>query len=178
MKKTIVINLFGGPGSGKSTGAAYIFSKLKMLGYNCELVSEFVKDKIWEENKTVFDNQLYILGKQSFKMARVYDKVDIIITDAPLFNNFLYLSNEGLDLESAYLTIIKNEMSKTHNINIFVNRVKKYNPAGRHQSEKEADKLSHDMKISIASYLDYSSIDGNIEGYDSVISDIVKEFNP
>ena len=29
-KKTIVVNLFAGPGSGKSTGAAYIFSKLKI----------------------------------------------------------------------------------------------------------------------------------------------------
>ena len=27
-----VINLFGAPGSGKSTGAAYLFSKLKMAG--------------------------------------------------------------------------------------------------------------------------------------------------
>lgn len=37
-KKTLVVNLFAGPGAGKSTGAAYIFSKLKMLGYDCEYV--------------------------------------------------------------------------------------------------------------------------------------------
>ena len=29
-KTPLVINLFGGPGCGKSTQAAYIFSKLKM----------------------------------------------------------------------------------------------------------------------------------------------------
>ena len=34
---TLVVNLFGGPGSGKSTGAAYVFARLKMLGYNAEL---------------------------------------------------------------------------------------------------------------------------------------------
>ena len=32
----LIINLFGAPGAGKSTGAAYIFSKLKMLGVNEE----------------------------------------------------------------------------------------------------------------------------------------------
>ena len=33
----LVVNLFGAPGAGKSTGAAYIFSKLKMAGINAEL---------------------------------------------------------------------------------------------------------------------------------------------
>ena len=42
--KTIVINLFGAPGAGKSTGAAYIFALLKMAGIEAELVTEFAKD--------------------------------------------------------------------------------------------------------------------------------------
>lgn len=45
----IVVNLFGVPSAGKSSGAAYIFSKLKMEGINAELVTEFAKDKVWEE---------------------------------------------------------------------------------------------------------------------------------
>ena len=44
----LVVNLFGAPGAGKSTGAAYIFSQLKMAGINAELVTEFAKDKVWE----------------------------------------------------------------------------------------------------------------------------------
>ena len=47
MTNTLVVNLYGAPGSGKSTGAAYIFAKLKMLGVNCELITEFAKDKVW-----------------------------------------------------------------------------------------------------------------------------------
>lgn len=46
MKNTIIVNLFAGPGAGKSTGAAYIFSKLKLAGIDCEYVSEFAKDKV------------------------------------------------------------------------------------------------------------------------------------
>ena len=44
----IVVNLFGVPSAGKSTGAAYIFSRLKMEGINAELITEFAKDKVWE----------------------------------------------------------------------------------------------------------------------------------
>lgn len=44
--KMLVVNMFGAPGAGKSTGAAYIFSKLKMAGVNAELVTEFAKDKV------------------------------------------------------------------------------------------------------------------------------------
>ena len=47
----LVVNLFGTPGAGKSTGAAYIFSNLKMRGINAELVTEFAKDMVWEDNK-------------------------------------------------------------------------------------------------------------------------------
>lgn len=57
---TLVVNLFGGPGSGKSTGAAYVFARLKMLGYNAELVTEFAKDKTWEKNETALAAQDYI----------------------------------------------------------------------------------------------------------------------
>lgn len=56
VKKTIVCNYFSGPGAGKSTLAAATFAKLKMLGVNCELVTEFAKDKTWEKNFTVLSN--------------------------------------------------------------------------------------------------------------------------
>lgn len=40
-----VINLFAGPGSGKSTTCAGVFSKLKLAGVNCEMALEYAKDK-------------------------------------------------------------------------------------------------------------------------------------
>ena len=44
MKETLVVNLFGGPGTGKSTMMAGIFAKLKSLGYDCEMCVEFAKE--------------------------------------------------------------------------------------------------------------------------------------
>ena len=72
----LIVNLYGAPGAGKSTGAAYVFSQLKMHGINAELVTEFAKDKVWEESKAVFQNQAYIFGKQYFRISRVQGKVD------------------------------------------------------------------------------------------------------
>lgn len=45
--KTLVINLAGAPGAGKSTLATEIFSKLKKLGYNCEAWIEKVQIQIF-----------------------------------------------------------------------------------------------------------------------------------
>ena len=86
MKNTLIVNLYGGPGSGKSTGAAYIFSKLKMAGVDAEYVTEYAKDKVWEGNKEVFNCQFYITGKQVFRIHRCFGKVDVIVT-ATSFKN-------------------------------------------------------------------------------------------
>lgn len=67
---TIVINLFGEPGVGKSTAAMDITAKLKRKDINAEYVSEFAKDKVYENNGKVFKHQEYLFGKQSFKMGR------------------------------------------------------------------------------------------------------------
>lgn len=39
----LVVNLFGVPSAGKST----------MTGVNAEPITEFAKDKVWEENPTI-----------------------------------------------------------------------------------------------------------------------------
>ena len=87
---TVCINLTGSPGSGKSTLAAYIFARLKMLDVNCELVTEFAKDKVWENNDTALANQVYIFAKQYYRLSRCADKVDVIVTDSPLVLTPLY----------------------------------------------------------------------------------------
>ena len=43
-----VINFYGGPGTGKSVQAAATYCALKKQGLNCELVTEYAKDKLWD----------------------------------------------------------------------------------------------------------------------------------
>ena len=78
--KTIVINLIGGPGSGKSTAAAELFAFLKKAGRSCEVAWEFAKDKVFEESYRVLDDQIYIFAKMYHKLYRLSGKVEFIIT--------------------------------------------------------------------------------------------------
>ena len=58
-KDTLIINLIGGPGSGKSTTAAGLFYKLKQMGIDCEMALEFAKDNVWEESLMTLNDQIY-----------------------------------------------------------------------------------------------------------------------
>ena len=168
----LVVNLFGAPGAGKSTGAAYIFSKLKMAGVNAELVTEFAKDKVWEESKAVFQNQAYIFGKQYFRISRVQDKVDVVITDSPILLSSFYANDEVLGEE--FDALIMKVFNSYDSMNVFINRVKPYNPSGRFQTEAESDELSNVMRT----FLDNHNVvctqyDGCVDGYDALVNDIL-----
>ena len=67
-KQTIVINLFGAPGAGKSTLMAELFASLKNAGVDCEMSPEFAKELVWEKRTRTFDDELYILAKQNHRL--------------------------------------------------------------------------------------------------------------
>ena len=121
MKKPIVINLTGAPGAGKSTGAAKLFYELKTLGINCELVNEFAKDKTWEHNATALNCQEYIFGKQSYRLKRCRDEVDVIITDSPLPLNIIYTKDE--EIKKPLTDLVMAIYNSYDNLNFFINRV-------------------------------------------------------
>jgi len=168
----IVVNLFGVPGAGKSTGAAYIFSQIKMKGINAELVTEFAKDKVWENNKEVFKNQAYLFGKQSFRISRCKDKVDVIVTDCPLPLSIFY--NNDKILGESFNQTVMNVFNSYENLNYLLLRTKPYNPIGRFQTEEESDNLKQPMINLLNSYdIVYSEKSGDISGYSEIINDIL-----
>lgn len=133
-KRPIVVNLIAAPGTGKSTIAAGIFEKLKWNNVNAELVTEFAKDKVWEENPAPFKDggQLYLLGKQFYRMHRCRDNVDVIVTDSPLCLASYYLRQihdpQVITDTKSFDNIVKNLIDSFDNMNFFLNRKKKYNP--------------------------------------------------
>lgn len=169
----IVVNLFGTPGAGKSTGAAYVFAQLKMHGINCELVTEFAKDKVWENTQEVFKNQAYIFGKQSFKINRCAEKVDVIITDSPLPLSIFY--NNDSRLTENFNQSVMDFFNSYHNMNFLLVRTKPYNSVGRHQTEAEADSLVEPMIQLLESRdIPYTEVNGEFNGYVR-ITDLVLE---
>lgn len=176
MKKPIVVNLTGAPGAGKSTGAAKIFSELKMLGINCELVGEFAKDKTWEHNITALNCQEYVFGKQSYRLARCRDEVDVIVTDSPLPLTIIYTKDEKI--KEPLTKLVKAIFDSYDNINFFINRTKPYNPKGRNQTAEESDALSTEIKeLYQRLNITYTEITGDEEGYQKAIAHVVTKLN-
>lgn len=173
----IVVNLTGAPGAGKSTGAAYVFSQLKMKGINCELVTEYAKDKVWEEDTTALSNQAYVFGHQLFRLTKLEGKVDVVITDSPILLSIIY-NKDMKRLGTAFNEVVKNCFESFDNINFFIHRVKPYNPVGRLQTEKESDKLSEDIKLCFALYKqDLIEINGDQTGYDDIVETVIERLN-
>ncbi len=165
----LVVNLFGAPGAGKSTGAAYVFSRLKMEGVNCELITEYAKDKCWEGSTAVFDNQLYIFAKQYFRMTRVAGKVDALITDSPLLLSLIYNPNRDL-LAKPFDDLVLNLFNSFDNINFLLNRVKPYDQNGRFQNESESDAIySRMVRMLIETGTDFMTAPGNESSYDFIV---------
>lgn len=133
---TIVINLFGEPGAGKSTAAMDITAKLKRKGINAEYVSEFAKDKVYENNGEVFKHQEYLFGKQSFKMGRVRDKVQVMVVDSPLILCIVYNNDEKLGHD--FDETVWNMFNSYDNRNYLLTRKHTYENEGRFQNEEES----------------------------------------
>lgn len=172
----LIVNLYGAPGAGKSTGAAYIFSQLKMRGVNAELVTEFAKDKVWEESKAVFQNQAYIFGKQYFRISRVQGKVDVVITDSPILLSPFYANDPVLGEE--FDQLVTKVAKSFDSMNVFINRTKPYNGAGRFQTEAESDALSRELhEFLIEHSVACHHYNGDEDGYNALVADILDRLN-
>lgn len=134
--KLKVINLFGGPGVGKSTARAGLFSLMKKAGVNCEEVTEYAKDVTWDNNPDKLADQLYILAKQNRKLERLRGKVDWVISDSPIL---LSLHYAPLDyFPSSFQSLVKEIWESYENYNFVIDRFGPYSPIGRNQTEAEA----------------------------------------
>ena len=160
----LVVNLYGGPGTGKSTTAAGVFSKLKMAGVNAELVTEYAKDKVWDKHLSILDNQIYIFGKQYHRLFRLLNQVDVVVTDSPLLNSIVYNQRE---YKTELDTLVLKVMRSFNNLDIFLNRVKEYNPKGRVQDEDGAKMID----IAIINMLEEHRIDFYSRNADKVAVD-------
>lgn len=169
----LVVNLFGVPGAGKSTGAAYVFSKLKMRGINAELVTEFAKDMVWDGNRKVLMNQEHIFGSQSYRLDRLRDKVDVVVTDCPLFLTAFY--NKSPILGKEFNTVVKKVFDTYNNMNFFIYQLRDFNEVGRVHTKEQALSMQEPLlKMLDDNHVKYNIIMGEEKDYD-MITDVVCE---
>ena len=150
---SLVVNLLGGSGLGKSTTAALVFGELKLQDKSAELIQEYAKEWAWAGRRIKPEDQDHILTEQHTRESRVYGKVDFIITDSPLILGPVYekfYSGSDRSFARVYDLIQSAENSGVRYMNFVLNRNKKFNPQGRFETEDQAkavDNLLRDYLI-------------------------------
>ena len=165
-----IINLMGGPSSGKSTTAAMLFSQLKQLkkkkvqsikDYEIELVTEFAKDCVYDQSYETLDNQLYITGHQHHRFWRILNywlknniNNGIIITDSPVIAGLMYLKNHDDNVKKLFNELFFKlsdfpefkDVLDIKNKYFVLERDHEYEPLGRVQTAEESNQITENIK--------------------------------
>jgi len=142
----ININLFGGPGSGKTTTAWELSNYMNKRGYKIEYIPEYAKDLTYGKDWIKLSDQLLVLGIQHHKTFILKDQMDYLIQDSPFIMGIVYAKFKGFLPEKEFTDLTLKLFEKYENINFFLKRnTKHYENLGRTQSLKES--ISFDTKI-------------------------------
>lgn len=167
IKNTKIINLWGGPSSGKSTVAMGLGYLMKVNGFNVELSSEVIKQYAIESESLginnkhpIFTQSLYILGKQNKQLELLNKKRDYIITDCPLPIISIYKPENYLN---NFDSICLEQFNKYNNINILLNRKShEFEAAGRIHNEENSILIHNNIVNFLSSNsIAYISFDAN-----------------
>ena len=180
MRQTVVINLMGGPGVGKSTFASKLFVMMKQRGLSCEYVDEFAKGLVWEDRNFALQDQLYILGNQNHNLMRVNGKVDTIITDSPVLLSMYYNRNNPPTTQfdfNIFDELVMNCYSQYKNLVFFLKRNFEYSKEGRRETEEQSIKANEKIKSLLDSRnIKYKEILGSDENEEKIVNYIEKYF--
>lgn len=177
------VNFFAGPGAGKSTTTARVFSQLKERGYSVEHVGEYVKSWAYQNRSIKKWDQVYLFGKQQQYEYRFISRgVKNIVSDSPCFLSVIYAlyygENKDSKIPDAIAKLCNEYDSDFPAVNIFLNRNnKEYISEGRYETAEQARQIDSFMKGTMNIFkvkyteLDYQDKEGILE---TVISSIEK----
>lgn len=171
MNKTIIVNLLGGAGCGKSTARAGVYSALSMRGDNVEEVPEWIKQRVYEDNKLVKKDQGYVYCNQRRALCAVTECKskhfkELVITDSPLLLSIIYDSKHDKDFKQLVLS----DFNSFDNINIFIKRGERYDSSGRYNNLEYAKNTDHEIrKLMDEQKIPYYVVDADKDIVDSII---------
>lgn len=175
---TLVVNMLGGSGIGKSTTAAGLYYHMKLVHKNVELVREYVKILAWQGHQIGQFDQVNIFGEQCKLEHTLYGKVNYIVTDspillAPIYEHFYH--GDSMTEEAAIKFLEKAELNGVKHLNILLRRNKPYDERGRYQTEEEAKRVDNMTENFLFKYnMDYHVVDGPDEDRVEKIMEIIK----
>src|SRR4051812_38372578 len=118
----LVVNMYAGPGSGKTTLAHAVTAKLKMMGtgHVVEYVGEYAKRLVFEDRRAAMANQILILGRQFQELGNLWGKADIVVTDGPMLHGLIY--GDKLKYTQAFFDLAVWCDRQFQTMNVFVER--------------------------------------------------------
>ena len=179
MKNTLIINVLGGPGVGKTTIASDLFVRFKRKELDVEIVSEFAKELVWEKRNEAFDDRLYMHAEQNHRLMMMNGNLDYIITDSPLiltsvYNNFYLEDKHTKEYNKMIDDVTLQTFNSYNNITFLIERETGYDTNGRRESLDEAKAIDE----RIIKYLEDNNIQYiKIKDRENAADEIIKYLN-
>lgn len=169
-----VVNLFAGPGAGKSTTAAMVFSLLKQRGIESELVTEYAKILTWADRAKTLRDQLYVFAKQDHKLEILRGHpITFAVTDSPLLTSLLYAPDGYL---RSFEPLVWEVFNSYDNLNFFLHRTKPYQRVGRTQTEDEARVIcDRTRQMLVANHVPFVDIEADSEAARHIVAHLLGE---
>ena len=150
------INLYGPPGSGKTTLATELFCHLKKQGVNCEIVNELAREWAYQNRPIQSLDQIYLFASQMHKEDTLLsrNKVDVIISDSPVYLNAFYGILKNSKLSKGLQSLCRHFDLTYNSINFFckLNNNYKFDQSGRYHKLEDSKKLQDVMLEEIETY--------------------------
>jgi len=169
-----VVNIFAGPGAGKSTLSALLYSELKRQHVEVEYVNEYPKQLVYEENVLSLQNQILVFATQHHRIWTAARHNQIVITDSPILLSTLY----NPDTSETFKDLILEMHNKFTNLNIVLKRVDSFHSmTGRIHSLRESIELDGQIRHLLQDHqMDYLEFDPQQDHIEPLVRLIKQEF--
>ena len=159
MQTKYIINIFGGPGVGKSTIAAGLFYKMKCKHLDVEIVFEYAKKLTYEKRFDILtSDQLTILAKQHRDISTIYNQRQFVVVDSPLLLSQIYFNPQTNPIDSdLFIPLVIQLFNSYNNINFYIKRNDNlpFENKGRLQDLDQAKNIDDKVK----NFLDNNNIE-------------------
>lgn len=173
----LVVNLWGAPGSGKSTTAAGLFFLMKINKWKVDLVTEFAKELVWDQHHSFFGDQVSIFAEQNHRLLRLAPhNIDCAITDSPLPLPAFYKDPGYLN---SFDGMVMEQFNRYNNVNYLLKRKHSFEAIGRRHDETQAIELELKLEqFMIQQGVEYQAMDANPRTPQAIFDDLKARLPP
>ena len=155
VRPTVVVSIFGGPGSGKTTAALDITARLKKLGFLADFAPEYAKEVVWDTKAPLaseqergqaldllnrgLETQQIFFAQQKARVNRCLGQCDFVVTDSPGLIGMVCL-RPPFDAQgrAELFEAMMSDFLSHHNFVMAMRRGEAYEAQGRIESPKRA----------------------------------------